>query len=85
MVNCSLDSISVCFELSPRERKKEEICDREKNPNSPLLQVQQALALALQDIVCLLYSFSVSREEKIVAGPGLEPRASRLPCKHSAN
>ena len=28
---------------------------------------------------------NVTGEEKIVARPGLEPRASRLPCEHSAN
>ena len=32
-----------------------------------------------------LTSIHVTGEEKIVARPGLEPRASRLPCEHSAN
>ena len=32
--------------------------------------------------ICCIY---VTGEEKIVARPGLEPWASRLPCKHSAN
>ena len=32
-----------------------------------------------------VYLQNVTGEEKIVARPGLEPRASRYPCEHSAN
>ena len=36
-------------------------------------------------IFAFMICHCVTGEEKIVARPGLEPRASRLPCEHSAN
>ena len=53
-VNGPLDSISVCIELSPRVREKEEmICKRQNFITTPhaLLQAQWALALLSSKLV----------------------------------
>ena len=46
--------------------------------------IAENIGISPASLVYLLNMY-VTEEEKIVARPGLEPRASRLPCEHSAN